>query len=203
MRPGRKRRCKASRRRTRPLSKKVQARLAGWVHAYGGFVFGIIVFMVGRRQAKDLNQEYWLKIAQLLRDGEGPKNFVEPRPWLRKCAVTLVIDWRRSRKREEEQWEAFDELGEDRTSIEPLTAVIQQETLKRAIESLDPLEWTIMERHLAGRSVREIADWLDVPGHRVRYLLQKALSKLDEELGKAEEIWPRRKAQIGKKDRSS
>ena len=147
-------------------------------------IYRFIYFKVPRRQdAEDLTSEAFLKVWQYLTETEETVRNL--RALIYRCAQNLVVDFYRSKTREE--------LMEEEGQLAKVEDARQQNFLaqldaKTAIESLEPVlrrikdeyREVLMLRYIEELSISEIADILEKSKGSVRVLIHRAIKVVRE-----------------------
>jgi len=144
-------------------------------------VFSIIASIVrSRAETEDLMQDTYIKMLQNINSYQKGRNF---NAWLMQIAKNLAIDHYRKHSRTtiydpQDQMYVFD------TSQEPETNDLEIEEI---VKYLSPEEKEIVLLHIVGGHVfRQIASIVDKPLGTVLWIYNKAIKKLQTELGKEE-----------------
>lgn len=143
---------------------------------YSKKIYRFIYFKVkGSELAEDLTSNTFLKVWEYIKNGKKIKLF---KPFIYRIARNLVIDYYRSREKEELPLIYGDEELEDEFKINP-DQEIDKETLEKLLAYLnsDQRE-VIVLRYLEEHSIKEISKIVDKsPGH-VRVLIHRTIKEL-------------------------
>lgn len=142
----------------------------------GGDLFALFVRVtLCQDAAEELMQELFLK----LRLARNIDRVVNPIAYVRRIALNLAFDWRKSRPKH-----AALDGAEPPQSAEPspLDELVRREELEEILDGIAKLRGhgreAFVMRHIQGNSNEDIAEQLQMTSHHVRALCHRAMVKL-------------------------
>jgi RNA polymerase sigma-70 factor (ECF subfamily) len=177
-----------------PTPATIAAALAGdpgaWrtlVESTGGYLLSLARRMVrDAAEAEDVVQDIYLRIQRHLGRYDPSRPFW---PWLKRLAVNHVLNHLRSRRKAwslDARRESTGEEPIDRRSASPpaeAAAAERRAAVRDAVAELpEDYRAVVTLRYLGGRSVREVADLLDIPEGTAKIRLYRARAKLEKHL---------------------
>jgi RNA polymerase sigma factor (sigma-70 family) len=157
------------------------------VESTGGFLLSLARRMVrDATEAEDVVQDIYLRLHRHLGKYDPSRPFT---PWLRRLAVNHVLNHLRGRKRPlslDARAEATGEqpVGSRDPSPERGAEDAERREAVRAAVSRLPRQYraVVTLRYLGGRSVKEVAELLEIPEGTAKIRLFRARALLEEEL---------------------
>lgn len=179
----------------------VRESLAGDKNAFGELVrkyettiFGFALgYVKNHEEAKDITQNAFIKAYLTLKKLKDPSKF---KPWLRRIAHRLCIDWLRFSKNEISFSQVFNDdkytsesdflPSDSPTPMEILQEKEQKMIILQAVDSLsDEFRSVIFLRYMQGLSYKEISEYLQIPLSTIKWRLHNGIRLLRNKLGKS------------------
>jgi len=143
---------------------------------YSKPIYRFIYFKVATQEiAEDLTSQAFLKVWEYILEGKKIKQF---KPFIYRTARNLVIDYYRTREKEELPLIYLSEEIEEQLKVDP-DKEIDKENLEKLISTLksDQRE-VIVLRYIEGLSIKEISNVVDKSNSNVRVIIHRALKEL-------------------------
>lgn len=142
----------------------------------GASLYALFVRITLREDAaEELMQEFFLK----LRLARNIDRVVNPSGYVRRAAINLAFDWRKTKR----NYAPLDEASQQPTGEQsPLDGLVRGEELEEILDGIAKLKGqgrqAFVMRHIQGKSNDEIAEQLGMTSHHVRSLCHRAMVKL-------------------------
>jgi RNA polymerase sigma-70 factor (ECF subfamily) len=157
------------------------------VESTGGYLLGLARRMVRDPvEAEDVVQDIYMRIGRHLGRYDPSRPFT---PWVRRLAVNHVLNHLRSRKRMASLDARAEATGAEPTDPrvpsppEGASAAERRDAVRAAIAGLpEDYRAAVTLRYLGGRSVREVAELLDIPEGTAKIRLFRARALLKDVL---------------------
>lgn len=145
--------------------------------AYIGYIYSIVLQVVSSKEdAEDVTSEFFIKLwklADTYQAGNGHK------AWMATIARNMAIDLIRKRNRETVVDDFVDYEEENASSDNVEQEVIEDISLKEALERLKPNEKEVVNLKIMGElTFQEISNVLKIPMGTVTWRYQNAINKL-------------------------
>ena len=154
---------------------------------YSKPIYRFIYFKVATEEiAEDLASQAFLKVWEYILEGKKIKQF---KPFIYRTARNLIIDYYRTREKEELPLIYDSEDIPDQLKIDP-DKEIDKQNLERLIASLksDQREIIVL-RYIEGFSIKEISKIVDKSSGNVRVIIHRAIKELQKFTGKDLKMW--------------
>jgi len=149
---------------------------------YSNKIYRFIYYKISNKElAEDFTSQCFLKAWEQISSKKGIKTF---QAWMYKTARNLVIDYYRSREKEELPLIYQDESSESNLRINPDSNLEIFELEKILLNLKSEVKEIVILKYIEGFSIKEIAKIVDKSSANVRVIIHRALKDLNKYIDK-------------------